>query len=104
MAEEDIDIKTHDAMNSLLGSWGRLLFHKPVCLVCLYFTAICEWKSVSEFFNKKMKLRKAKSPKVGANVHLSFNTFGGLVAIHSLIFKVLSKQEILLFNFFRISF
>ena len=46
MVEEDI--KTHDAMNSLLGFWGRLLFHKPVCLVCLYFTAICEWKSVSE--------------------------------------------------------
>ena len=46
MAEEDI--KAHDAINSLLGSWGRLLFHKPVRLVCLYFTAICVWKSVSE--------------------------------------------------------
>ena len=31
MAEEDI--KTHDAMNSLLGSWGRLLFYKPVSSV-----------------------------------------------------------------------
>ena len=42
----------------------------------------------------------------GTNVHLNFNNykFGSLVAIHSLTFKVLSKQEILLFNFFRISF
>ena len=47
-----------------------------------------------------MKLWKAKSPKVGTNDHLNFNTFGSLVAIHSLIFKVLSKQEILLFIFF----
>ena len=46
MADEDI--RTHDAMNSLLGSWGILLFHKPVCLGCLYFTAICVWRSVSE--------------------------------------------------------
>ena len=46
MADEDI--RTHDAMNSLLGSWGILLFHKPVCLGCLYFTAICVWKSDSE--------------------------------------------------------
>ena len=46
MADEDI--RTHDAMNSLLGYWGILLFQKPLCLVCLYFTAIREWKSVSE--------------------------------------------------------
>ena len=46
MAEKDI--KTHDAVNSLLGCWAILLFQKPVCLVCFYFTAVREWKRVSE--------------------------------------------------------
>ena len=48
MAEEDI--KTHDAMNSLLGSSGRLLFQELTRLSrrSSFFTVIYEWKSVSE--------------------------------------------------------